>query len=80
MRVNAIAPGWIATDAWKPRPRRKRPKLSVEDHAQHPVGRVGRPEDIADCALYLVSEAAGFVTGQVFTVDGGMTRKMIYAE
>jgi NAD(P)-dependent dehydrogenase (short-subunit alcohol dehydrogenase family) len=80
VRVNAIAPGWIATDAWKPRDRRKAPKLSAEDHAQHPVGRVGRPEDVADCAVYLVSEAAGFVTGQVITLDGGMTRKMIYAE
>jgi NAD(P)-dependent dehydrogenase (short-subunit alcohol dehydrogenase family) len=80
VRVNAIAPGWIATDEWKPRARRKRAKLSAEDHAQHPVGRVGRPEDVADCVLYLVSEAAGFVTGQVVTVDGGMTRKMIYAE
>ncbi len=80
VRVNAIAPGWIATDAWKPRPARKKPALSARDHAQHPVGRVGTPEDIADCALYLVSDAAGFVTGQVFTIDGGMTRKMIYAE
>ena len=80
VRVNAIAPGWIATDGWKPRAARKPPKLSAEDHAQHPVGRVGRPEDIAECALYLVSDAAGFITGQVITVDGGMTRKMIYAE
>ena len=80
IRVNAIAPGWIATDGWKPRPRRNAVKLSAEDHAQHPVGRVGRPEDVADCVLYLVSEAAGFITGQVITVDGGMTRKMIYAE
>lgn len=68
IRVNAIAPGWI-TDATD---------LSQEDHAQHPAGRVGRPEDIADAVLYLAG--AGFVTGQVVTVDGGMTRKMIYAE
>ena len=80
IRVNAIAPGWIATDAWRPRGKRKEPKLSKEDHEQHPVGRVGRPEDIAECAAYLASDAAGFVTGQVITVDGGMTRKMIYAE
>ena len=79
VRVNAIAPGWIATDAWKPRPRRKPSALRASDHAQHPVGRVGRPEDVADCALYLVSDAAGFLTGQVITLDGGMTRKMIYA-
>jgi NAD(P)-dependent dehydrogenase (short-subunit alcohol dehydrogenase family) len=80
IRVNAIAPGWIATDAWKPRRQRRAPKLRKQDHEQHPVGRVGRPEDIAACAVYLASDAASFVTGQVFTIDGGMTRKMIYAE
>lgn len=78
--VNAIAPGWIATDAWKARDRRSEPKLSAEDHAQHPVGRVGKPEDVAALTSWLVSEEARFVTGQVFTTDGGMTRKMIYAE
>ncbi|SMD13669.1 NAD(P)-dependent dehydrogenase, short-chain alcohol dehydrogenase family [Fulvimarina manganoxydans] len=68
LRVNAIAPGWITT----------REDLRDKDHAQHPAGRVGRPSDIADAVLYLAS--AGFVTGQVITVDGGMTRKMIYEE
>ncbi len=68
IRVNAIAPGWITNET----------KLSEEDEAQHPVGRVGRPKDIADAVLYL--DGAGFVTGQVLTVDGGMTKKMIYAE
>ncbi|SDH06878.1 SDR family oxidoreductase [Pelagibacterium luteolum] len=68
IRVNAIAPGWITEDT----------ALREKDHAQHPVGRVGRPEDIAQAVLYLAD--AGFVTGQVLTVDGGMTRKMIYAE
>ncbi len=80
IRVNGIAPGWIATDAWKARPHRHEPKLSAEDHAQHPVGRVGRPEDVAALATWLVSDEAGFVTGQIVTTDGGMTRKMIYAE
>jgi len=78
VRVNAIAPGWIATDAWRPRGKRKPPRLRPKDHDQHPAGRVGRPEDVAECALYLVSEAASFMTGQVLTLDGGMTRKMIY--
>jgi NAD(P)-dependent dehydrogenase (short-subunit alcohol dehydrogenase family) len=68
IRVNAIAPGWITGDT----------DLSQEDEAQHPAGRVGRAKDIADAVLYL--ETAGFVTGQVLTIDGGMTRKMIYAE
>jgi NAD(P)-dependent dehydrogenase (short-subunit alcohol dehydrogenase family) len=68
IRVNAIAPGWITNET----------NLSEEDEAQHPAGRVGRPKDIADTVLYLAG--AGFVTGQVLTVDGGMTKKMIYAE
>jgi NAD(P)-dependent dehydrogenase (short-subunit alcohol dehydrogenase family) len=80
IRVNAIAPGWIATDAWAPRKERKQPDLRDVDHKQHPVGRVGRPEDVAALAAYLASSEAGFVTGQVFTIDGGMTKKMIYAE
>ena len=67
-RVNAIAPGWISGDG----------DLRPVDHDQHPVGRLGRVEDIAQAVLYLAD--AGFVTGQVLTVDGGMTRKMIYAE
>ena len=80
IRVNAIAPGWIATDAWAPRKERKQPELRDVDHEQHPAGRVGRPEDVAALAAYLASSEAGFVTGQVFTIDGGMTTKMIYEE
>ncbi len=80
VRVNAIAPGWIVTSAWEPRATREQPELRPIDHAQHPVGRVGWPEDIAALAAYLASSEAGFATGQVFTLDGGMTRKMIYAE
>ena len=78
VRVNCISPGWIVTDAY--RHGEAHTKLSDEDHAQHPAGRVGRPEDIAEMALYLCSEKAGFITGQDFIIDGGMTRKMIYTE
>jgi NAD(P)-dependent dehydrogenase (short-subunit alcohol dehydrogenase family) len=70
VRVNAIAPGWIVTGDWS--------ELSDEDHAQHPVGRAGRVEDIAEAVVWL--SGAGFTTGQVITIDGGMTRKMIYVE
>ncbi len=49
------------------------------DREQHPVGRVGEPTDIAATVLFLASEGAGFITGQQISVDGGMTRKMIYA-
>ena len=80
VRVNCISPGWIEVSAWRKRRGRKRPALSEADHAQHPAGRVGAPEDIAALAAYLASPEAGFITGANFVADGGMTRKMIYVE
>lgn len=80
IRVNCISPGWIAVDDWQKSATRREPELHLADHAQHPVGRVGRPEDIAALVVYLISPQAGFVTGQNIVVDGGMTRKMIYVE
>ena len=71
VRVNCISPGWINVEPGS---------LSGADHAQHPVGRVGTPSDIAAAAAFLLSEAAGFMTGAELIIDGGMTRKMIYAE
>jgi hypothetical protein len=72
LRVNAISPGWIEhADPGA---------LREIDHAFHPCGRVGISEDIAEMAWYLVSEKAGFITGQNFVVDGGVTKKMIYPE
>ena len=68
IRVNCVSPGWIA----------HRAKVGKKDHRQHPVGRVGRVEDIAALVAFLLSDASGFTTGQNFVVDGGMTRKMIY--
>ena len=80
IRVNCISPGWIGTSEWQAPSRRHAPEYSAIDHAQHPVGRVGRPEDIGALAVYLLSPLSGFTTGQDFIVDGGMTRRMIYAE
>jgi len=77
VRVNAICPGWIDT-----RPAKESAAAAKkEKHAQHPVGRVGRVEDIAELALFLVEgKRSGFITGQTFVCDGGMTVKMVYEE
>jgi NAD(P)-dependent dehydrogenase (short-subunit alcohol dehydrogenase family) len=71
IRVNCISPGWILT---------KGPEPSTQEHAFHPAGRVGRTEDIAGLAAFLVGPESGFITGAEFVVDGGVTRKMIYPE
>jgi len=71
VRVNCVSPGWIHTQDDPLRP---------EDHIQHPVGRVGKVEDVAALVAWLLGPEAGFVTGSEFVLDGGMTRKMIYAE
>lgn len=78
VRVNCISPGWVPTDAWRKPTARRRPGLSRKDHAQHPAGRAGTPEDIGALAVHLLSPAAGFITGAEFVVDGGMSRRMRY--
>jgi NAD(P)-dependent dehydrogenase (short-subunit alcohol dehydrogenase family) len=81
VRVNCVSPGWIDTSGeWKKRSARKPLRLRRADHAQHPAGRVGRPEDVAELVAYLLSDAAGFATAQNFVLDGGMTKKMIYVQ
>ncbi|HEX5660955.1 MAG TPA: glucose 1-dehydrogenase [Polyangiales bacterium] len=79
IRVNAVSPGWVDTRVLSAK-RVSAGPLRDEDHAQHPVGRVGQPADIAGLIAFLVSAEAAFVTGQNFVADGGMTKKMIYAE
>ena len=76
IRVNAIRPGWIETGPWQKSAERSHPDHRPQDRKQHPAGRIGRPEDIAEAVAYL--HTAGFVTGQHLNIDGGMTVKMIY--
>ena len=80
IRVNCISPGWIDVGSWQKSGRRRELNLRALDHAQHPAGRVGTPGDIAAMTAFLLSDEAGFITGQNFVVDGGMTIKMMYAE
>ncbi|KIL41491.1 3-ketoacyl-ACP reductase [Gordoniibacillus kamchatkensis] len=72
IRVNCISPGWIETGDYD--------ALREADHAQHPAGRVGMPQDIVKACFYLTDPDNSFVTGANITVDGGMTRKMMYLE
>ena len=78
IRVNAIAPGWIEVSDWQKAAKAKAPHHSKADRKQHPVGRVGVPEDVAKACRF-IAEEAGFMTGQTLILDGGMTVKMIYA-
>jgi 3-oxoacyl-[acyl-carrier protein] reductase len=69
VRVNAIAPGYIDTDMTASIEEPARKKL----YAQVPMGRAGQPRDVARLALYLAGDDASYITGQVFTMDGGLT-------
>ena len=76
VRVNSISPGWIETGEYQ-----KENTFfphSEQDKKQHPAGRVGFPLDVVKTAMFLCSQEAGFITGENITVDGGMTKQMIY--
>lgn len=66
--VNAIAPGYIGTDMTDKLPQEVKDQLEK----QIPLGRIGRPEEIAAAAVYLASDAASYMTGQTIHIDGGM--------
>lgn len=68
-RVNCISPGWIDTTG---------SRLEGPDADQHPAGRVGTPADIVNMVMFLCDPKSSFITGQNFTVDGGMTKLMVY--
>lgn len=70
IRVNSIAPGWIHTG--------ENEELRDIDHQQHWSGRVGDVSDIARACLFLCNPENSFITAECLTIDGGMTRKMIY--
>jgi NAD(P)-dependent dehydrogenase (short-subunit alcohol dehydrogenase family) len=78
IKVNCISPGWIDVSGIKKKSKADQIELTIADHLQHPAGRVGKPEDIANMVLFLLEPGNDFITGQNFIVDGGMTRKMIY--
>jgi len=65
--VNAICPGYIATEMVMAVPEKVREGII----AQIPVGRLGTPEDIARCVVFLTSDDAGFITGATLTANGG---------
>ena len=77
IRVNCISPGWIETADWQKASKAKTPHHSKADLKQHPVGRVGVPEDVAKACRFIAEDAV-FMTGQNLILDGGMTVKMIY--
>ena len=78
IRCNAVAPGWIDTELNEefiesmPNPASFRKKIA----AIHPAGRTGTPQEVANLVCWLASEEAGFITGQVFTIDGGRMAKL----
>lgn len=78
IRCNAIAPGWINSDlseiyidSMADSARMRRDLLVM-----HPVGRLGEPRDIGNLAVWLASDESSFVTGQVYVIDGGRTKKL----
>jgi NAD(P)-dependent dehydrogenase (short-subunit alcohol dehydrogenase family) len=72
VRINCICPGTIVTEIWQPLIEQD-PGIVDRLKTMYPLRRLGRPEDIANAALFLASEESSFATGAVFVIDGGVT-------
>ncbi len=72
IRINCICPGTVQTEVWEPMLARN-PHILDEITPWYPLGRIGKPVDIANAALFLASDEASFATGAVFVIDGGLT-------
>ena len=80
MRINAICPGLIETGMTKPIFDMARSRGTQDRIGQlNPMKRAGRPEEIANMALFLASDEASYVSGQAFPVDGGLSASHPYA-
>ena len=78
IRVNAIAPGWIRSDLSDNYINAQQDPATAWEglYRMHPAGRVGEPGDVGNLAVFLSSDAAEFITGQVIVIDGGRTSKL----
>jgi 3-oxoacyl-[acyl-carrier protein] reductase len=68
IRVNVVAPGFIESDMLSALTEKRREKIIGEI----PFGRLGRPEEVADAVLFLLSDSSAYITGQVIQIDGGL--------
>ena len=75
IRCNSVHPGAIWTNMQAAAVRQRDPEAGAPDPLLIPLGRMGAPDDIANCILYLASDESAYVTGAEFTVDGGMTTR-----
>ncbi len=77
VRSNVVCPGTVQSPRQKERRRREwSEELFADFHAQYPLGRFGRPSEVADAAVYLASDRSSFVTGTELVVDGGLTASL----